>query len=488
MNRIFLTLTLLLTISSVLRAQSEFSPCGTKDQKSDWLIKYQANPDGYEKSDDPLYVALAIHIVGDDNGNGYFPKNRVFDALCVLNEDFEPANIHFYTSTDFDYIAESDYYEHNFNQGSNMMNNYYTYNKVDCYIVKDPAGNCGYSSYGDGIALAKGCLSSVDHTWSHEMGHYLSLPHTFLGWEGYEHDYSEPAPNSVNGVSVEKVDASNCSYAGDGFCDTPPDYLNTRWSCDAQGKSTQIQHDPTGVAFRSDGSFYMSYSNGACKTQFSDEQIAAMRANLENEQSYLLTSATPLPDITNDATILYYPIEGEQAPLTGNDMILTWQNMSNATGYLVQINPFPNFGSALFEAYVTTPEITVPNLEVGKKYYWRVRALSEWSSCSPFSLSTSFWVTTPVAVNELEGIQHLTIMPNPVGGGADIRLRFEAQSPLSLSLSVLNAQGKIVSLQNIKPEVGLQFVSIPTASLSPGIYFLQLQSSKGFHYEKFVVQ
>ncbi len=479
---------LLLLMSISLPAQNNINPCGTKDGKSEWLIKYQSNPNLHEKSDDPLYVALAIHIVGDSNGNGYYPKSKVFDALCVLNEDYEAANIHFYTTTDFEYINNSNYYQHTFGQGSNMMSTYYTLNKIDCYIVDDPAGNCGYSSYGDGVALNKACLSPTDHTWAHELGHYFSLPHTFFGLEGTEIDYADPIANTVNGLTTEKVDGSNCTYAADSFCDTPPDYLNFRWTCNAQGMSTQIQHDANGAAFRSDGSYYMSYSDGPCKSQFSEEEIAAMRANIEGPQSFLQTNATPLEDIPTNPVNLTYPIQGEVAPANGGTITLTWDAMENATGYIIQVNPFPNFGSAIIEEQVSAPQVTISDLEIGKKYYWRVRAFSEWSSCSPFSPSTSFKVGTPVAVSDLSHINNLSIMPNPAAWGQDIWIKLDAQVEEVIHFTILNTQGKLVSQSTTDVHKGNQNISLSTNYLEKGIYFLQIQSPQGFYYEKFIIQ
>lgn len=487
MHKILITALLILTSISLF-AQEDINPCGTKDGKSEWLIKYQANPNLFEKSNDPLYIALAIHIVGDNNGNGYFPKSKVFDALCVLNEDFDAANIHFYTTTDFEYINNSSYYQHTFNQGSNMMDEYYTSNKVDCYIVDDPAGNCGYSSYGNGIALKKACLSPTEHTWTHELGHYFSLAHPFYGWEGTDFDYADPAPNDINGLSTEKVDGSNCEYAADGFCDTPPDYLNYRWTCNAQGMSTQIQHDANGVAFRSDGSYYMSYSNGPCKTQFSEEEIAAMRANIEGPQSFLQTNASPMEDISSDPVVLTYPIQGAIAHTNGGDITLTWAPMDNATGYIVQVNPFPNFGSAIIEEQVSTNQITIPDLEIGKKYYWRVRAFSEWSSCSPFSPSTNFKVGTAVAVSELTSINNLQIIPNPASKGQNIWIKLDSKTQKNMEFSIMDTQGKLISHSAIQTQIGHQTFPINTTHLEQGVYFLQLKSAEGFHYEKFIIQ
>ena len=64
------------------------------------------------------------------------------------------------------------------------------------------------------------------------------------------------------------------------FCDTSPDYLNFRWSCNEDSESYQLQTDPDGVNFRSDGTLIMSYSNDECANRFSEEQISAMQFSL----------------------------------------------------------------------------------------------------------------------------------------------------------------------------------------------------------------
>ena len=77
--------------------------------------------------------------------------------------------------------------------------------------------------------------------------------------------------------AVERVDGVNCDIAGDGFCDTPADYLNYRWNCNNQGLSNVTQTDPLGEKLKSDGSLIMSYSSDVCSYRFSEEQIAAMQ-------------------------------------------------------------------------------------------------------------------------------------------------------------------------------------------------------------------
>ena len=231
MKKLLLASCLTLFTASFLFAQSDHPAgwCGTPAVKSDWLTDFQRNPEIYSFTRGGTeYVPMTIHVVGDDDGNGYFAEPNILEAFCVLNEDFAQVNIQFYIAGEINYLNNSNWFEHNFNQGEQMMNINNVFGTANCYIVADPAGNCGYFTYqGDAVALAKGCLQPNDHTWAHEMGHFFYLPHTFFGWEYLDGDpdYSQPAPLVIDGgwndFEVEKVDGSNCNTAADGFCDTP---------------------------------------------------------------------------------------------------------------------------------------------------------------------------------------------------------------------------------------------------------------------------
>ncbi len=496
MKRITFAINFIL-LALLTQAQNPQNLCGISNTQADWLTKYQANPDRYEKSGDPLYVALAIHLV-DDIEEIHFPhKSEIYDALCALNEDFEQANIHFYVTHDFNYITDSYYAEPDINRAYELVSNFNTPNKIDIFFVHnfDLPTSVSYPVDHLGIILQNYMLAPHNHhQWTHQMGHFFSLPHTCYGWDLWEQfpdgfDFTQPAPDSINWLPVELVDGTNCTVAGDGFCDTPPDYLANPWICNEDGESSIIQHDPAGVAFRSDGSFFMSYSNDDCQTRFSEEQIAAMRAYIENEDTMFLTTETPLPDISDTPLEQYYPIGGEEALLTdSNTIVLSWEEAENATKYIVQIAPFPSFQSLTWEYYSDTSSLVLSGLEPNEHYFWRVRAVSEWSSCTPYSDISDFRTPTFVSANELEVFRNVVIRPNPVAVGQNMQMQFKAQNKERSSMTILNTQGRVLSQKSINPVIGMQSMAIPTASLAPGIYFLQLQSSKGFHYEKFVVQ
>ena len=211
---------------------SQSSTCGTEmpENMMNWLKAYKQQPINSANKiaqDGPIFIPLAIHIVGTDEGGGYYKVQDLMEALCHLNEQYEPVGFFFYIFGEINYINNSDVYEHTSSwsiSGTIQQNN--VSGAANLYFVQDPAGNCGYFSGGlDFIMLRKSCSGPNNSTIAHELGHYFSLPHTFYGWEGRD-PYNDAAR-----FQDERVNGSNCNFAGDYFCDTPADYISDRWSC-----------------------------------------------------------------------------------------------------------------------------------------------------------------------------------------------------------------------------------------------------------------
>lgn len=481
---------LLFLLSSPMMAQNVDQWCATTDGKVEWLKKYQANPAAYEKTEDVLFVPLTIHVVGTNDGTGFFGLERILKAFCTLNQDFAPSNIRFFIEGDIRYIYSTAYATHNFNTGWQMMQQNNVSNTINCYIVEDPAGACGYAYYAAGIALKKTCIGPGDHTWAHEVGHYLSLPHTFYGWEGEVPEAGVPAPNNISGTQVEKVNGSNCTTAADGFCDTPPDYLSDRWTCNTDGLSSLLQTDPNGQTFRSDGSLFMSYADDACSNRFSDQQIQAMRTNLEDDRPNLLYNQNEVPNMPDVAVVLTSPAFAEVTGSPAAGITLTWEPIPNATHYIVQVNPFPAFSYVLFEFNTAEPTVTVQGLDEDQNYYWRVKPYSAYSSCIPFSANGKFrtgFMTT--GTNDPSG-EHfsLHVYPNPLTRESHLNLEFNLEESETLALEVFNGTGIKIATQIIEGVPGENKIKWTTAVLPAGIYYISLTGQSGRSIEKVVVQ
>ena len=194
-------------------------PCGTVWTEQDQLTHLErlqtmrANPQ--PRADIDYVVPIFYHIIGDDNGNGYFSQDDLWRLHCELNEDFETLGIQFYIF-DTNYTASNNfYYYEQSNAGSTMFNTLNASNVVNVYITEAASSGgsvvCGYYSgwpSGGGVVVNKSCSGLGSTTLTHEMGHYFGLPHTFSGWEGRDYDTN---PISVN--NWERVNGSNCSSA-----------------------------------------------------------------------------------------------------------------------------------------------------------------------------------------------------------------------------------------------------------------------------------
>ena len=516
MKKILLASLLTAACLPLLNAQEGYwtDPCGAPPGKSEWLKKYQQAPQAHYRSLDTLvYVPLTIHILGNDAGEGYFSTNKLLDALCKLNADYEQANIVFYVEGDVHYINNSAWYNHEtVVEGAEMMFANNVENTINTYFVSDPAGNCGYNLPYAGIAIKKSCSDANEDTWAHEIGHNLSLPHPFLGWEGgvsYDnsipYDYNDPAPPYVtydytffkdtlildtliiDTAWVELVDGSNCQSAADGFCDTEPDYLAFRWLCNGNAQSQQEQTDPTGAKFRSDGTLIMGYAEDDCQARFTSEQIAAMRANLYEEKADYLSNQTPVPAVSDTPPTLTFPSNDELVQY--DDVYLEWEPVENASHYVVQVSLLPNFSSSLAKEYLSTEPILLLNdLSSNRTYYWRVRAYNSHSFCTTPSESRQFKTAQLTSANAIEGVSAPNLFPNPAGSGETMLLEFESNSTFSGHLQWRSATGQLIYQKGVDITNGSNRLELSTSSLPSGLYFLWLESPRGRLVERVVVR
>ena len=450
------------------------------------MRSYQSNPVAFPRTDDTLYVPVTVHIVGNSDGIGYFSLLGVLEAFCTLNQDFSEAGIQFFIEGQIKYHANSTWYNHNFQQGAIMMVQKNVPNTINCYIVESPAGNCGYSNYNLGIALAKSCISPNDHTWAHEIGHYLSLPHPFSGWEGFTHDYGMPAPPTVNGEPVELLDGSNCQNAGDGFCDTPADYLNYRWPCNLDGLSNTVQFDPSGASFKSDGTLFMSYSLDECSERFSPEQIDAMKANLLTERPNLLYNQNPLSAPDPSALVVVSPLPGDTVE-TFEEVTFSWEPLPNATAYFLEVTLLANFQAVLHRYEVQGNSFTSNDLKKNKKYFWRVRPYNRWHTCKEFSEVKSFHTgeeATVSATKEESDKPSVLIYPNPVSQYERLLITATGESGIQ-RVELFSLEGhKVVASQSNPSQPSQARWELSLEGIPAGAYLVRIQTRTEVFFEK----
>ena len=111
----------------------------------------------------------------------------------------------------------------------------------------------------------------MNRTITHEMGHHLSLHHTF---------------DNTDSCTSE----TNCEVQGDEVCDTPPTLANNQGCNQAVCQGAQVEN-------------YMDYTPQECKNAFTAGQTTRMHACLETVRESLLTSSALVPVVANDLTV-----------------------------------------------------------------------------------------------------------------------------------------------------------------------------------------
>ena len=497
-----LTLAFFLLLCWTLQAQNEpdknsLAPCGTAPEIDPIIKKFYANPQQFPENDaDTLYVGVQIHLLANNNGSGRFSAEKLLDAFCRLNTDFEPSEIRFYFKNNWNLLDNSGWYKHDsITQGIQMMFANNVPDVFNSYFVGDPAGNCGYNLPYAGVAIGHGCAGPNDHTWSHEVGHALGLPHPFIGWEGKVYNFNNPTPDTLtynythfhsspdtidpaplDTALVEYLDGSNCGIAADRICDTKPDYLSYRWNCNAQGTSTVQQKDPSGATFFSDGSLYMSYANDACQNRFSPDEIQIMRAKLQTDKAAWLATGPQGADITS-LPELVAPLNGDPAPSSG--ALLQWKSVPGATYYLVQASRLSTFAIKEFEQVVTdTFAMTsafLPNLT----YYWRVRPFNFGHTCTGFTANGKFLSTV---VNTVQSASNAgwRIYPSLLNAGQ--KLVFEAPSnwmEQAVHCQVFDAAGRLVWQAEQYIGSSKQNLELSSAQWKNGTYYFVCTGKPG---------
>lgn len=456
------------------------------------------------------YLPLTIHNVSNQAGEGRTSETMIMAFLCGLNALYADQDIQFFIHNQVRELT-SNFLDANSNtfQSTLVMNQQRVAGTINIYLGRSlhyPAS--GYRSFydpnGDHIFLQTPMLSATAETEAHEIGHYLSLPHTFFGWEGIdaEAQYNGVnAPAQVGGRAVELVTrgaGANCQTAGDGFCDTEADYHSTATvtSCNFTPATT----DPSGATLQPDESNIMSYYDNSCQTRFSTQQKTAIAADVAIRS--WATNNPPSTTTITTTTTLSQPANNAMADITGSTVRLEWAAVSGATWYYVEVFGtnfpglwIPNTNDVKFAGWVTTGntylDLPTNNLTVGSYYAWRVKALNELSTCAPISNYSKFQavsLATNVADLSIEQQASISVQNNPVQV-SDIPVRIQTATALVGSIRVYGMDGRLaIDWSKQQLEAGESLLQLPASNLPNGTYVLVLTTANGLLKEQFVIQ
>ncbi len=283
-------LVLVLLSSFALTAQ-DFHRCGVT-LEDDAFIKLrlrknkEAIANTIENRGGVLYVPVKFHLGANTDGTGRIDETALFRQLCRLNEDFAPANMVFYL-TENNYLNHSGVFtapylgsSHNTMVAQKNLHGQNVLNIFTVLTADNPNDSSAgtvlayYNPTGDYIVIRNDELTAANQNLSHEIGHFFSLSHPFVGWECGPYDPTRDGnPLTITSVPVdcgwgsliEKVNG-NCNTAADEICDTPPDYLFAFSSLNTGcGLNTQVL-DIDGNEILTLANNYMSYFQGAHPT------------------------------------------------------------------------------------------------------------------------------------------------------------------------------------------------------------------------------
>lgn len=430
--------------------------CGTKDTDIDEWIAQMEKMGGRPTTKilntrSTIYIPMHYHVVTKSDKTGGFPLNYLFSLHCDLNQRYADAgiDIKFYIDT-ISYIYSSTLFDMT-NTEESQINTFNTLKHCNVYLVNDPAGACGYTYrpntfnspsrrsaiYLQASYLNTNCTEPGSTTLTHEMGHWLDLPHTFYGWEGKTY-VNQTSPTGIRRENVARTGTNaNCSTNGDGFCDTDPDYVSDRWTCPS---STQYK-DPTGAIFTLNATNYMCYTSDVCMNKFSDLQKSQIVFSMSKYNERKDLAALPVPNYLKiDSFKYYYPkTTNATTRISTTNLKLIYSKQANATMYNVTLakgttvlNSAFNFAptTILIDTLVSDTFLYINPTVFGtitnnnNYYYWKVRAINKLYPCNESVIKyQSFRITD---MNVSISLKNVTC-----NGDADGRITINNNSGLS---------------------------------------------------------
>lgn len=492
MKRIFISFSLL-SIIVVLPITAQTNWCGLTDENAESIREriaryHQMNVPTNHLRVATTYLPVRFFLVAKSDGSDRVPVHKALDALCRMNEEFEPHEIQFFIK-EFKRPDNDDIHgDPNSNDGRAAIRDLMVYDAINIFLVEDISN--GIAAYfqppqgpgGNDWIVSAAVYADDEKTLPHETGHFLDLLHPHAGWEcmAYDEDvHGNPVTVTENcGAEIELVNGSNCETAGDMICDTPADYgfwseSNCNWSL----QIFDFNNDPLNPMLEN----IMGYYGGCNDYVFTDGQESVMYNSLSSsERAYIPQDITPNTDEVNGIPTQITPGNIEEVDFF-NSVYFEWAAVDGATDYLLEIL----LPGSKANSYVTSnTSITITSLLPDETYFWKVRAFNEYSTCTGFS-AQRILKTGDVAVSAKEEqlLNSWTVQPNPISQNQTLKIEWpQTVKPATVQLKSIT--GQIIKEQEWKGGT----LEWPMDGLVSGIYFMVLKTEYGMSGKKILVQ
>ncbi len=470
----------------------------------------EKNP-GFRKSNNTIYVPVSFHLVAEDDASNRISERTVLQQLCQMNKDFQQTGLQFFLNNGtFDYVDNSTVYNDPGSASRGIMDLIRDNSAVDIWIVGNTDDNDNsngvtlgyYSRSFDWVVIDKSQISGEAIGLSHELGHFFSLPHPFLGWDAdpYQADkHGNPAPvRAPGGNLTEYMDGSNCETAGDRICDTPPDYnFGFTWTrdCNYRGGAK----DPRGEDVDPDeynivGYFLPENSSDCIRSsyRFTEDQSRIMNADYEAaDRRYLRNNAVaPTTEVVTEIPVLTLPLN-EATVADSKPIALQWEAVPHADSYLVEVDLIASFVVRPLRIVVNTHELELdPSLLFkDRTYYWRVTPFNALGGCAGSSTTKQFRVSSVTSVNNtIPEMESLFISPNPHPANQNLNLSVNVNGNFQAAIDLFDTNGKLIrAFGEMEFIVGKNDYRLPSSALEPGVYALSIKSQKGKSVQRIII-
>ncbi len=467
------------------------------------------------------YFPIRFKVTGRTDGTGETQVYSLVSSIEAINRDFAPYNWQFYLQdiegTPFDYFFRDDLsarlsQDPAFIEANRELNAITIYATADASTPNsDSVGvTLGYYSPRQDILVMRSSEIGPDAaTATHELGHYFSLPHTFRGfdcvtWTGAvcsDTSYSSPVteltgPCRIGGrdIPVELVtrgEGANCATAGDLFCDTPADYnLGFGYrSCRYNGPVK----DRNGESLAPQENNFMSYFQDCRPYQFTEQQFAAMSADVRSRRrNFLSATAAPINiDTVRLSPTPLSPLNGATTDFS-DEVSLAWGPVSGALYYYVEVNSGRDFSdlNSVTQTIVPATQTTFlqKGLKANKNYWYRVTAFNQLTVGLP-ATGTRFRTGTLSSTRAREAVGSFTVYPNPKGQNAELSAAFETEASGTFEISLLDITGRVLATERVYLDEGSNRMPLTGATqLAAGNYIARVSGEAGVSTRRFVVQ
>lgn len=442
------------------------------------------------------YIPVKIFLVAYNDGSGQMPFLNALRMLCQLNTAYADMELQFYikeiktlnnTTITETPRSSGGTLQMQLNKDPRAVNIFITHKILDGvagYYI-GPAG-----SNNDFIVIQKEYMGDV-RVAAHEVGHYLSLPHTFHGWDSDAWDpvkHGNPVQKfAPDGITInEFADSSNCGpkNVGDGFCDTPADYNFGANTCSYSLKAM----DPNGRLVSPQTNNMMNYFFGCNKYLFTPQQKLAILSSYNSTSRRDIRGTAPSEvTIINQAVKLLKPAD-KSATASADSVLLEWEAVAGATSYLVQYDIVPTF-EVFVQTFITKEtKQKISGLVLNRTYYWRVIPYNDYSTCYPDPPRFSFKAGALTSVKDIPEIKSLSLYPNPINNNQSLNIYLDNHTGFTGSMSIFDLNGRLVlQVPEQKYTAGTSGKSLDISGLRPGVYSFVLSSRAGLASRKLIV-